>query len=315
MRLSNRGNLRWGFTLVELLVVIAIIGVLVGLLLPAVQQAREAARRMQCSNKLKQFGAAFHNYVESHGAFPPGLVALGATNCPAQTTPSNDARAPWSVLILPFLDQQQRYDRFNLSLGFSINNEFSSPNKAEQLEPNALFHCPSDINGRSHYSNYIASAGGGTPTGSGCVATNTSNFILYRNGLFFVNSSVGLRDISDGTTKTYMMGESKYMVHPDGNSTKHGFWSAGVYLRGDWRYYVNLLAAIEPINQPYTGPLDPIKPNNEAVVGRTFGSRHPGGCHALMADGSVQFLSQDMDVNIHRSLGARDDNGPLEMPF
>ncbi|CAE7855794.1 comGC, partial [Symbiodinium microadriaticum] len=114
-----------GFTLVELLVVIAIIGVLIALLLPAVQQAREAARRMSCSNKMKQIGLAIHNYHDTHRQFPAGAIS-GHVTCVNGTTPlgggggeCNQTFAPWTVLILPFIEENNLHDNFNFTRIFS----------------------------------------------------------------------------------------------------------------------------------------------------------------------------------------------------
>src|SRR6476619_5098109 len=97
---------RRGFTLIELLVVIAIIGILIGMLLPAVQKVREAANRVRCQNSLKQLGLAMHNYHSAMGCFPSGQIVVGSGPCPAQTQPWVGARAPWSVLLLPFMEQE-----------------------------------------------------------------------------------------------------------------------------------------------------------------------------------------------------------------
>ncbi|WP_262026304.1 DUF1559 domain-containing protein [Blastopirellula sp. J2-11] len=312
-----------GFTLVELLVVIAIIGVLIALLLPAVQQAREAARRMDCSNRLKQFGIAYHNYHDTHGNFPSGYIVNGQVGpCIDQANPSG-TRAPWSVLILPFLEQQNLHDQFRFNEQFSINNQHqgTATNHALQWSTNTAFHCPSDPLAVDMHPSYLACAGGGpAPSGSvptidqGCKATATTSFVLYYNGVFSVNSKTKFSNMLDGTSNSYLMGESFYVVHPSVDAfslQKHSSWAGGAFYRADYRHYTNLAAAVEPINQPVSGISTKGPNKSEAVVGRTFGSFHPGGCNMLLGDASVHYMSQTMDINTHRALGAIADGGPV----
>ena len=124
---------RRGFTLIELLVVIAIIAVLIGLLLPAVQAAREAARRSQCVNNLKQLGIALHNYHDVNGSFPPGNLAINGINDPVQTT--------WTISMLPGMEQTPLYNSYNFS-----QFNFSPDNKTLRETRVATFICPSDLN-------------------------------------------------------------------------------------------------------------------------------------------------------------------------
>lgn len=311
------------FTLIELLVVIAIIAILIGLLLPAVQKVREAAARTQCSNKMKQLALAAHTAHDVNNRLPAGqeVANMPTGSCPSQTGPWADARAPWSVALLPYLEQGPLFSKFNQSASFAINREQGSGtgNYAAQTTVLPAFHCPSDPRmAGTNFSSYIAVAGGGPPTAaaSGCVANNTSNFILFTNGAFYANSRTRFTDITDGTTNTYLIAESKYMVidtrRSDG-ANKQGFWSAGIYLQSTWRYYVNLTAAVEPINQPCCGIADykaaDIR-DSETLPGRTFGSFHTGGCNVAMCDGSVRFLPNSLDVNVHRQLGTTSDGLP-----
>lgn len=305
------------FTLVELLVVIAIIGILIALLLPAVQAAREAARRMTCTNKLKQFGIAMHNYHDTFLSFPAGIAVDGGAKCPAQSGPATGARATWAVEILPFMEQKPLYDKFIQTQQFSMNYEQqgSATNHTYQTQENPAFWCPSDPYAKESSTNYMVCAGGGPPlssagqiTNDACTATATAGFLLYYNGVFFVNSGTRMRDITDGTSNCYLMGETKYMFsHSCTNAIKAGCWACGAFLRSDYRYYVNLCAAVEPINQPAGALAFGQMPCSEGNVGRTFGSMHPGGCNMLTADGSVHFMSQTMDIAMHRALGAMAD--------
>jgi len=146
-RFRERWCIRAGFTLVELLVVIAIIGLLVALLLPAIQAAREAARRTECSNKLKQIGLALHNYHDTYNVFPPGAITK-TTSCSLNTgNTRTDGGAPWTVLTLPFMEQSSLHDRFDFSKPFASRwNDGATPNTnfSLQFTTNRTFHCPSD---------------------------------------------------------------------------------------------------------------------------------------------------------------------------
>ncbi|QDU59852.1 hypothetical protein Pan216_06850 [Planctomycetes bacterium Pan216] len=315
---------RPAFTLVELLVVIAIIGTLVALLLPAVQQAREAARRTQCQNKLKQLGVALHAYHESHRFFPPGTITDGSgspsnviCNIHKDSDAATRARAPWAVMILPYLDDQALYDRFNFDGRFLAYADCGGTQAVEnydvQFQRNSSFECPSDplIHVGRARSTYFGVMGGGNDRR--CTTTSTRRH--WTSGIFWNNSKVGLSQITDGSANVFMIGESKYQPMGVGNPALgcDGSWAGSVYARASNHGQAATLAGAEiPINSV----TDDVATNNLFVQqSRLFGSHHPGGCHFTMADGSVHFVTEGIDLTLYQTLAVRDDSAPLETNF
>ena len=194
----HKSRLR-AFTLVELLVVIAIIGILIALLLPAVQAAREAARRSQCSNNMKQFGLALHNYHDTFKVFPPSAI-----NSPDDL--GGEAIAAW-VLILPFMEQTAIHDMWDFNYG-----QNDSHNHEANRQTVAAYFCPSKprskLRGDDSASNYSSSAYGDYATCAGTGHSNNTNS-FYWKGLFGSNSRTAFRDITDGTSNTFAMGEKR----------------------------------------------------------------------------------------------------------
>ncbi|WP_339734081.1 DUF1559 domain-containing protein [uncultured Gimesia sp.] len=281
---SKHPNSR-GFTLIELLVVIAIIAILIALLLPAVQQAREAARRSQCKNNLKQMGIAFHNYHETFRILPPGFnVDLVVAN-----TSTGNGGLGWSGSILPGIDQANVYNTidFNADWGTGANEEACATFIS-------VYRCPSDttVDHRNH-----DGIDGRVPTSylacySGTRTSDSEANVTDADGTFFLNSSIRLRDITDGTTNTIAAGEciNNFDVFKDHfyiGSTSIGGWD------GAPREYSEHVAS--------TGV--PMNTTNEVA----FGSLHPGGAHFLLLDGSVRFLSENMSQTIYSYLGSRAD--------
>ena len=305
---------RRAFTLVELLVVIAIIGILIALLLPAVQAAREAARRSQCSNNLKQIGLAMHNYHDTFKSFPSGYVAGYGANAWDST---NRSSWGWGAFILPFIEQSALHDRltpgaFRLSDALTAGN----PNDrvAELQSPVAAFRCPSDqgkdtnIGTNGLVSNAPANVASAT---SNYVGNNTSRkwhsggrlqgyevgqtgqwgglTAAYEpNGIFWRESEVRMRDIVDGTSSTICVGERAWeLAGTSGNTVT---CSAGVVFgsRSDNEQLsirTNLAAGSVGINPP----------DGSCIYG--FSSPHPGGMQAVFCDGSVNFISETIDHN------------------
>lgn len=301
-----------GFTLVELLVVIAIIGILVGLLLPAVQAAREAARRMQCSNNLKQIGLALHNYESSFKAMPAGCN--GIPN--AAGTNFNGHGWTWHASILPYLELNNLYD--NIQGPNGMGNELGDQNTGKPLVVKAtimrVFWCPSqpDVTPASQKNGYQpANYNGnmGTRIGNGnddCICTGVSNLqqmmsdpwgCMNGDGIFYVRSRTRFADVIDGLANTIFVSEV-----PDSGGDAIGQVSAGA----DRRVVFSGGADSNPPTEMSEFLIaaetnDPINGGAEEAAG----SWHPGGAMFLMGDGSVQFLSENMDMTTYRGLSTR----------
>ena len=291
---------RRGFTLIELLVVIAIIAILISLLLPAVQQAREAARRTQCKNNLKQIGLALHNYESSHGMFPPGYIWPQGTG--------------WTYHLLPYLEQTNLYNSCNVRSPTTATTSIwrSLPSRPALAVPIPGFRCPStsapdiveDAEGITNLDRvpceYIAVISGtkSTLSNAGCPASCPVNSVVaaQQDGTFYRSSSVKIRDISDGTTNTIGVGESLY------ESPTIDHWAIGSDNLG-----VN--------NTPWAGDVAEFTGSLGVAMGifggatdatqLSFKSRHTGGCHMMLMDGSVRFLGYNISPTVRSALGTR----------
>ncbi len=307
------------FTLVELLVVIAIIGILIALLLPAVQSAREAGRRTQCMNKLKQIGLAMHSYHQSHSEFPPGTTTTFETSATQNCNMSGgeyDSRANWAIMILPYLDDGARYDEFLFDQSFAglFVSQFPTANDGFQKKRNVKFECPSDPNmgGSQAASSYFGVMGGG-PTPDCTGAEPWGGRVKYYTGMLYNNSSTSIRDCSDGTTNVFLCGESKYMILRGASGTDDWWasWASGVWIVSaaeNGTGYSNIAAARWPINAV---DMDNAHQTTFEIQSNLFGSHHPGGCHFLMVGGSVHFFSESMDEATYHTLANRADGLPL----
>jgi len=300
-------SIRHGFTLIELLVVIAIIAVLVALLLPAVQQAREAARRSQCKNNLKQIGLALHNYHDSMNTLPFGWVG--------DPTGSNRGnRWGWGVMILPYLDQPALYNGLtaitgtsasgNPAVGFSATlNSFAMPNILQTPVP--VYRCPSDTavsvvisplkNGYSFTGNTTQFGRSNYPGVSGSIVTGTipTSANGTGNGAFSQNSKRSFRDFADGLSNTFLVGERRSPAVVGGLYFGGDTIWAGVGDEGSvaaFSLHVGDCAPGDPLNSP-TG-IAPTTSNFLPYSG--FNSMHVGGGHFLLGDGSVRFISENI---------------------
>ncbi len=303
-----------GFTLVELLVVIAIIGVLVALLLPAVQAAREAARRSQCSNNLKQIGLAVQNFHDTYSKLPPTALQGGG--------PPNDKYHTWLVVILPFIEQGSLYDEFDLSKPWD-----QSPNPAAAQLPGADiagYRCPS----RSHsgFSDANPQVGPVGDYAVGSVATanyqhqhQALNVLLgpmvgaARNGSAASwRPRTSFADNTDGLSNTLYIGE-KHIFSGDmnkggGSANASGDGNHFITQQTAW-YETHAYRQTDHPNGLGRGPQD-----NRANRHHTFGSWHPGICQFVYGDGSVHAIQNTIDLTTLRNLGSRGDGNVVSLP-
>lgn len=332
--ISSGRRVSKGFTLIELLVVIAIIAILIALLLPAVQQAREAARRTQCKNNLKQLCLALHNYHETHSVFPIG-EGFGYSNVDQGSSCDNaPRRAPWTVLCLPFLDQSPLYQKFDFSERFkclSTESPLSGNNHDASNNSVNAFHCPSFPAPDGLHTNYFGIMGGGENL---AFWAHSSRFgrAFWNNGILYTNSKTRLRDITDGASNTVVIGETKYQLGPNGRSDGvRAGWASTI--RGCVNATPGVTAAVTdvPINSYqgdgntgdtlFTAGTSSSDPNFRGSVngvastqnlqGRAFGSAHVGGCHFAFADGSIHFISENINLSTLQYLAIRNDGQVL----
>lgn len=313
---------RRGFTLIELLVVIAIIAILIALLLPAVQQAREAARRTQCKNNMKQLGLALHNYHDTHRVFPPGGVSRvgtsGTTWCVTNggTGFNGFSFAPWTVLILPMLDDTARYNQADFSSTFisiADRGQSTAGNNAIWNSTNSKFQCPSDPNSSptNNNNNYFGSQGGGTVIGTDVICRNDAgNRWWMQNGLLYHNSSIRMQDVLDGTSNTFLVGETRYQSCRRAGTTQFYGWASSDWPMVQYGSPSQVAGASLPIN---SSTLNPGAAATFDIQTRIFGSFHTGGCHFLLADGSVHFLSENMDLVVYQNAGRRADGNVVQL--
>jgi prepilin-type N-terminal cleavage/methylation domain-containing protein/prepilin-type processing-associated H-X9-DG protein len=337
-------RIRRAFTLIELLVVIAILAVLVALLLPAVQQVREAARRTQCRNNLRQIGLALHNYHDHASMFPPGYISANTDPSVILTTPPYQGWG-WTAMILPQLDQASLHNQLNF--GGSILQTLGQPaNPMATALPTV--RCPSDQGQRlveyldvtqdrlwtvppAHLqfarSNYFGVIGrqSSAPAGVQGLQFGLEMTTDYFSGSFADDSSIGVRNLLDGASQTVIVGERYTPAAPgrmtNPNPVGHGTWvgvpsegaGGGHTVLGDVSVDTTTAAdsdgSLAPAGFHINGNNTPRFPRGQTTG---FGSMHTGGCHFLLADGSVRFISENTDIELYRKLGDINDGHPAE---
>ena len=294
----NKNQTRNGFTLVELLVVIAIIGILIGMLLPAVQQVREAARRTQCANNLRQIGLACHNFETTYGHLPPGVnIPIGNesgmvfptnslyTNGTIKPPPFGNKFGSWLAWILPFLEQGNIQQNYNFDER-EFENTLGPDSIGAQVIPSYI--CPSDFTDPDviifqddfyfGINSYFGNGG----------VQSWYIFDATFDGVFQINTSTEFKEIYDGTSNTILAGE-RYSFDPE--------WPDLPNRRGwAWSNFFSpqdcLAGTLEPINYTLpagSGPNPPFSLTDKRLS--SFGSGHPGGCNLIFVDGSTRFTS------------------------
>ena len=338
--MTRLGSTKPGFTLVEVLVVIAIMGILVALLLPAVQQAREAARRLHCRNNLKQFGLALHNYHSAHGVFPPGSVA-------DHTRLAIYANA--NTMLLPYFEQENLRSLYDQDKSF----DQQSPSVAKTVIP--LFLCPS--NSKEDLLDLPQLAPLGMPVGTTFAATDyiyskgpndawcmpANKMPACERGVFYLNSPTGMHDILDGSSNTMAMGEgaggSRWPLcrgagcttpyaGPSGPLPATNAWISG----GLGHFFTESFGFItgsiwgstieRPNKSPVTDSYSDVTQFDNCTCSSNggphstanFRSDHAGGVQFLFADGSVHFLTETIEMPLYRRLSTIAEGSPAVLP-
>ncbi len=316
---------RKGFTLIELLVVIAIIAILVAMLLPAIQQVREAARKSQCADHLHNLGIALHDYEVSFKLLPPGYISRIASRT-APATADNGTGFAWGTMLLPFIEQKPLYDRLNLDLDSNDHG-----NLFLGKSPIDVFRCPSDI-GQETF-NIIDQHGHTEPlaTANYVGMYGYGNLSLrpglpFPTGCFYRNSATKFRDMTDGTSNIILVGE---------RTVKHQFVNGMPQVKASSTWYAALpgsaprpagMAMASMTEEAPTLVLGHVgqdammsmpamhHPPNTTNHIANFSSLHPGGTQFVMGDGKVTFISENVDYNTFRWLGQISDGHPVNVP-
>ncbi len=296
---------RSAFTLIELLVVIGIIGVLVGLLLPAVQKVRESANRAQCENNLKQIGLAIHNYHDVNNALPPSR--------------RGPQHATWFVLILPYLEQNSLYEQWDLNKSYyeqaaEVQNAFVKtyvcPTRRTTPMPSTEFEVsstgiPDKLEHPGTQGDYACNGGQffnaivDNPQCRGVMCSAKATIDAATGDVTSSKSLTGLRDITDGTSQTFLVGEKHSVLDRWGQSGPS--WGEGAIWNGDFPRNFSRIAGQTRWNLGQ-GPDDLSGPWH-----CKFGSWHPGICQFVFADGHVTALANTIDMDTLQKLACRND--------
>lgn len=308
---SSRPTRRRAFTLVELLVVIAIIGVLVALLLPAVQAARESARRMKCQNNLKQISLGLHNYHDVFLVFPPGAIKSNQTS--------------WTVFILPFLEQKGLYDQFVFTQGAYNSGAGQVGRGRNGLTKVPFYLCPSSqaekmqvggnnnvntpdlVDGAPPYTtHYYGNMGpkGASISGANYEFRNVGQGGFSQHGVFEVESKIRIAQISDGTSNTILVGENSFHDQLFGSRFRN--WMRGTDANG-----TDAICGCRNIAVGINTRIAALATTYNDIP---LASHHPNGTNMVFCDGSIRFVSQNIPLGIYKSLGSRDggENASLD---
>ena len=315
-----------GFTLVELLVVITIIALLIALLLPAVQAAREAGRRLQCSNNLKQLGLAAHTHESAHGHFPTGGWGWSWVGDPDQGFTKNQPGG-WVYNLLPYVEQEVLHD-----LGMGVTNTATKKARLMELTEvqlpvmicpsrrNVVVSAPKDwwvaVNANAAKkvakSDYAACAGDPTTTdlttGPSSLADGLDPVydwpdVSKVNGVVYLRSEIAISLITDGTSNTYLFGE-KYLKPESYHGSSGTAYDAGDNETAYCGYNSDLNRSVLQT---------PRRDQAGYSATQIFGSVHPGGFNMVFADASVRAVNYTIDATTHRYLGVRNDGRAIEL--
>ena len=289
---GTANNARTAFTLVELLVVIAIIGILAAVMMPALSTARQAGRRLECSNKLMRIGMAMNDYEQAFGSFPAGTVN---PNGPVVSKPAGMHHS-WLARILPYMDQPTVYRKLDYS-----QSVYAEANRLVRDARISDYICPSESRGAEFPMSSYA----------GCHNDIETPIDTNNNGVLFLNSAVARTDIVDGLSQTIMVGEK---ISKEGDmswlsGTRATLRNAGTKLASNDASWVTSEEAGETIIEPLIDPRQTI-PN---YVGG-FGSHHAVLVNFLFADGSIQSLPHDTSPQLLQQLANRKDAAPMSWP-
>ena len=318
-----------GFTLVELLVVIAIIGILVAMLLPAVQAAREAARRMECLNNVKQTALGLQNYYDAHGSFP-----IGNAEWPQAIGAGPASMVTWQVAVLPFIEQETLYDSIDLNARWPIYYNSRTkfpPGNAEAWRTNIpTYNCPSDENDDPPSSNPFGPAEGGRWIGFshgnivGCFSADGTfaepgvpldgcndggenpSVASGKRAIFNINVARRLKHVKDGTSHTVAI--SEIIAGEHGTGDQRGMWSQ------DWGcHYEHMHGPNSKRDAVMSGAFHPAMSAKHYIDGSAgcwstlhyaASSYHPGGVNVGLLDGSATFVDDNIDLAVWQALGS-----------